>query len=162
MYRRRYLELDIHRHKNAQPAKGLWGRKNPGGGGWSLPWEHLLWGQIMQWPRAKEKDVVWQTRHKTVRPEQRVFLLWFLLKFVVLLAVVHMFFYILLSLLIRISVLFFSSFDTVKLLSIIVFISMVTRKISHWSSDVQKQEHLCLGSDKATQVIFCSRPGGQR
>lgn len=118
----------------------------------------------MQWVRTKEKDIVWQTRHRTVRPEQQVFLLWLLLlKLMVLLAVVHVFCYILLSLHVHISVsFFFSPSDTVKLLSIIVFVSVGTRKISHWSSDVQKHEHLCPGSDKATQVIFCSRPGGQR
>lgn len=52
---------------------------------------------------------------------------------------------------------FYFPSDTVKLLSVIVFISMVTRKIARGGrGHVQKYECLCLDSAKVTQVIFCN------
>lgn len=101
------LELDVHQLKDGGTLGGVW----------SLPWEQPVWGQIIQWLRTKKRGVARQMLSRTGRPEQWVFLPWFLLlEPMVLLAGVHVFCYFPLS-----AYLYFyiciSPFATVKLLS---------------------------------------------
>lgn len=76
----------------------------------------------------------------------------------------HVFYCLPLSLHIYILIsLFYSPFDTVQILSIIVFTSVVFRKICHGGyGDVQEYKGFYLDSDEVAQVLFCVRPGGQR